>query len=94
MTFQMYASLPIFCCSGGYWVVEAQPRQWMIRKPDVSAGREQLKAEILVAEIGGPAKEFVVSRLLVSVPKAHVVEFHITGEARNTCTWGEFAFYL
>ena len=47
-----------FCwCSGGYWVVEAQPRQWMIRKPDVSAGREQLKAEILVAEIGGLAKE-------------------------------------
>lgn len=37
--------------------MEAQPRQWMIRKPDVSAGREQLKAEILVAEIGGLAKE-------------------------------------
>lgn len=53
----MYASLPIFVgVSGGYWVVEAQPRQWMIRKPDVSAGREQLKAEILVAEMGGLAK--------------------------------------
>ena len=36
--------------------MEAQPRQWMIRKADISAGREQLKAEILVAEIGGPAK--------------------------------------
>ena len=38
---------------GGYWVVEAQPRQWMLRKPSrQTEAREELKAEILAAEMG------------------------------------------
>ena len=41
--------------SGGYWVLEAQPRQWLLRKPTkkkTEAAREELKAEILAAEMG------------------------------------------
>ena len=57
--------------------MEAQPRQWMIRKPDVSAGREQLKAEILVAEIGGLAKR--------------IGSFQVFGVGYKNPTWLSFA---
>ena len=75
--------------------MEAQPRQWMIRKPDVSAGREQLKAEILVAEIGGLAKQkWFFPGSLCRLQKPTWLSFRITGEARSTCNWEEFALYL
>lgn len=61
-----------FFAAGGYWVVEAQPRQWMLRKPTsqgtspgsqktLEAAREELKAEILAAEMCEKPAEFVAA---------------------------------
>lgn len=41
-----------FHCSGGFWVVDAQPRQWLLRKPPWAPGRDALKAEVRAAEMG------------------------------------------
>eukprot|EP00435_Cladocopium_sp_Y103_P043904 s1161_g12.t1 len=65
---ELLSGLPgaFFFAAGGYWVVEAQPRQWMLRKPGTSqktleAAREELKAEILAAEMGEKPAEFVAA---------------------------------
>lgn len=52
-----------FFAAGGYWVVDAQPRQWMLRKPSrgVTEAREELKAEILAAEMGEKPAEFLAA---------------------------------
>lgn len=61
-----------FFAAGGYWVVEAQPRQWMLRKltsqgtspgsqKTLEAAREELKAEILAAEMCEKPAEFVAA---------------------------------
>eukprot|EP00913_Durusdinium_trenchii_P034386 g32168.t2 len=48
-----------FFAAGGFWVVDAQPRQWLLRKPPWAPGRDALKAEVRAAEMGDTPTEFV-----------------------------------